>query len=178
MPVRTAPERFETARLRAERSSLAYLELYVPLDQDERVAVWLGGVSTPAEVEQRLALELEHWAEHGYGRWALFDRETGEFVGRGGLRLIEIEGKAEVELGYAIVAERWGQGLATELSEAAVRIGFDDLGLREIVAFTLPDNLRSRRVMEKAGFLYEREFEWRDRPHVLYRIRNGSSSEG
>ena len=77
-----------------------------------------------------------------------------------------------------IVTERWGQGLASELSEAAVRIGFDELGLDEIVAFTLPNNLGSRRVMEKAGFLYEREFEWKGRPHVLYRIRKGSSSEG
>jgi ribosomal-protein-alanine N-acetyltransferase len=157
---------------------MTYLALYVPFEQDERVAVWLGGVSTAEEVEQRLARELEHWTAHGFGRWALFDRETGQFVGRGGLRVVEIEGKAEVELGYAIVAERWGQGLATELSEAAVRIGFDELGLDEIVAFTLPNNLGSRRVMEKAGFLYEREFEWKSRPHVLYRIRKGSSSEG
>jgi RimJ/RimL family protein N-acetyltransferase len=176
--VRTAPGRFETARLRAERSSREHLELYVPFEQDERIATWLGGVRNPAQAEESLARELEHWQAHGFGRWALFDAATGEFVGRGGLRRVEIEGRPEVELGYTIVPERWGQGLATELSEAAVRIGFDQVGLAEIVAFTLPHNLASRRVMAKAGFGYERDFAWKGEPHVLYRIRKGSSSDG
>lgn len=83
-----------------------------------------------------------------------------------------------MELGYAIVAERWGRGLATELGEAAVAIGFRDLDLEEVVAFTLPHNHASRRVMEKLGFAYEREFVWKGLDHVLYRIRRGSSSDG
>jgi RimJ/RimL family protein N-acetyltransferase len=83
-----------------------------------------------------------------------------------------------VELGYAIVAERWGEGLATELGAAAIEIGFRDLDLEEIVAFTLPNNVASRRVMEKLGFAYERNFLWKSKDHVLYRIRRGSSSDG
>jgi ribosomal-protein-alanine N-acetyltransferase len=176
--VRVAPDGFETRRLRAERSHPRHLDLYVPFEQDERVARWLGGISSPGQTQRRLERELEHWRVHGFGRWALFDRVTGEFVGRGGFRRVEVEGRPEVELGYAIVPERWGEGLATELSRAAVGIAFDDLGLTEIVAFTLPDNRASRRVMEKAGFGYERTFQWKRLPHVLYRIRSGSSNDG
>jgi [ribosomal protein S5]-alanine N-acetyltransferase len=176
--VRRAPESFETAHLRAERSHRRHLELYLPFEQDERIAAWLGGTSSPDETRERLERELDHWDERGFGRWALFDKVTGEFVGRGGLREVEIDGRPEVELGYAIVAERWGRGLATELGEAAVGIGFRDLGLDELVAFTLPHNVASRRVMEKLGFAYEREFLWKGFDHALYRIRKGSSSDG
>ena len=78
-------------------------------------------------------------------------------------------GGDEVELAYALRSEYWGRGLATELARAAVAVGFERLGLREIVAFTLPTNRASWRVMEKTGFEYERDFVHRGLPHVIYR---------
>ena len=176
--MRGARQKFETARLRAERSHRRHLALYIPFEQDEQVAAWLGGTSSPQETERRLERELAHWDEHGFGRWVLFEKNTGEFVGRGGLRHADIEGFPVVELGYAIVAERWGEGFATELGTAAVDIGLRDLDLDEIVAFTLPNNAASRRVMEKVGFTYERTFHRKGAEHVLYRIRRGASSDG
>ena len=52
----------------------------------------------------------------------------------------------------------------------AVEVAFEDLDLEEVVAFTLPDNIASRRVMEKAGFAYDRDIQRAGLPHVLYRI--------
>jgi RimJ/RimL family protein N-acetyltransferase len=63
----------------------------------------------------------------------------------------------------------WGQGYATELGAAAVELAFGPLGLDSVVAYTLPHNLASRRVMDKLGFSYEREIVYADLPHVLYR---------
>jgi RimJ/RimL family protein N-acetyltransferase len=103
--------------------------------------------------------------------WLLRDRETGEAVGRGGLQYTYTAGLNDVEAGWAIVPERWGQGLATELAQACVEVAFDQLDLLEIVAFTLPTNLASRRVMEKSGFVYERDIIHVGLPHVLYRRR-------
>jgi ribosomal-protein-alanine N-acetyltransferase len=68
-----------------------------------------------------------------------------------------------------VVADRWNEGFATELARASLQVGFTDLGLAEVIAFTLPDNLASRRVMEKAGFVYDREIIHAGLPHVLYR---------
>ena len=107
---------------------------------------------TEAEVLDGLAAKVEHWDRHGFGMWLLRDRETGEMVGRGGLQYTYTAGLHDVEAGWAIVPERWGQGLATELAQASVEVAFEQLGLLEIVAFTLPTNAASRRVMEKAGF--------------------------
>ena len=63
------------------------------------------------------------------------------------------------------------------MTRAVLAAGFE-LGLPDVVAFTLPENGRSRRVMEKSGLTYDKPIEWAGLPHVLYRIRRGSSSEG
>jgi RimJ/RimL family protein N-acetyltransferase len=98
------------------------------------------------------------------------DRATGKAVGRGAIRRVEIGGSVEVEIGYAVAAEFWGRGLATELG--AWLVGYAERGgLHNLVAFTQPENARSRRVMEKLGFIFEREIDWQNQPHVLYRRR-------
>jgi Acetyltransferase (GNAT) domain len=117
--------------------------------------------------------KVMHWDRYGFGQWLLRERITGAMVGRGGLQLTFVAGCNEVEVGWAIIPERWGQGLATELAVAAVEVAFDDLGVGELVAFTLPDNIASRRVMEKAGFTYERAIVHFGLPHVLYRRTAG-----
>lgn len=171
-------ERIETPRLVGEPFQERHLELLVGFLGDQRVVATLGGMRAEPERRERLIRQLAHWDEHGFGDWIFSDRNAGAFVGRAGLRRVVIEGVDEVEVAYALVPERWGQGLATEMAGAALRFGFDEVGLDEIVAFALTDNLASRRVMEKAGFTYERDFEHAGRPHVLYRIRSGSSSDG
>ena len=70
-------------------------------------------------------------------------------VGRGGLQPTSATGADEVEVAWAIVPERWGQGLATELARACVQIAFDDLELSSVIAYTRPDNLASRRVWRR-----------------------------
>lgn len=92
-------------------------------------------------------------------------------MGGAALRRVVIEGREEVELGYRVAAAWWGHGIATETASALVGVARDRLGLEEIVAFTLPSNLASRRVMEKVGFTYERDIEWAALRHVLYRLR-------
>jgi [ribosomal protein S5]-alanine N-acetyltransferase len=95
---------------------------------------------------------------------------SGRFVGRAGLRNTRVGGGDEVELAYALVAEYWNRGLATEMARAILGLAFERLGVTDLVCFTLPTNLASRRVMEKAGFTYEREVMHAGLPHVLYRI--------
>jgi [ribosomal protein S5]-alanine N-acetyltransferase len=173
-PTARSIERLETARLIYERQRPEHAEELFVLLRDPRVARTLtptGHPPTEAEVIDGLRAKIDHWDRHGFGLWLLRDRATGEMVGRGGLQHTWVGGAGEIEVGWAIVPERWGQGLATELALTSVEVAFNDLGLREIVAFTLPDNLASRRVMEKAGFAYDREVAHVGLPHVLYRAR-------
>jgi RimJ/RimL family protein N-acetyltransferase len=146
-----------------------------PLLSDPRVAATLapnGRAPARGARPAELAVNARHWSEHGFGLWLLRDRETEQMVGRGGLQHTLATGADEVEIGWAIVPERWGQGLATELALACVEISFQQLRLASVIAYTRPDNAASRRVMEKAGMSLEGPFRDHHRlDAVLYRRR-------
>jgi len=164
-------DKFVTARLLAERMTEDHFRDLFLLWQDPRVMATLGGVRSEQVSREKLGQGLDHWNRYGFGIWALREKMTGNFVGHAGLRHLQVDGYPEIDLGYALRAEFWGQGLATEIARAVLSVGFEKLGFATITAMTLPTNLASRRVMEKAGFRYECETVYKDLPHVLYRIR-------
>jgi [ribosomal protein S5]-alanine N-acetyltransferase len=169
-------ERVQTDRLVCERLRVGHLPEVIRLLLDPRVGRTLWAPSEPPTertVINGMAAKLDHWSRYGFGLWLVRDRCSGEMVGRGGLQWTFIANANEIEAGWAIVPERWGQGLGTELAQACVDAAFGPLALPWIVAFTLPDNIPSRRVMEKSGFGYERDVVLAGLRHVLYRASNG-----
>lgn len=78
--------------------------------------------------------------------------------------------RGEVELGYIVEPDQWGRGYAPEMAHAIAEHAFTTLALSELVALTRADNAASRRVMEKVGFAYERDFIEDGVRHVLYRL--------
>ena len=119
------------------------------------------------------------FATNGYGLWAVEVPGEAEFIGYVGLALATFDAHftPAVEVGWRLARNYWGRGFATEAARAAVTDGFDRVGLKEIVSFTVPGNVRSRRVMEKLGMRYAEDFEHPLidpqhplRRHVLYRL--------
>lgn len=168
-------DRLETPRMFGERIQRGHLEELRILLLDPRVArtLWPGR-SEPRDddVIASMNSKVDHWKRFGFGLWLLRDRTTGEMVGRGGLQWTNVEDTHEVEAGWAIVPDRWGEGLATELACSALDVAFGHLGLDQVVALALPENMASRRVMEKSGFAYERDASYAGHRHVLYRARS------
>ena len=160
---------FRTPRLSAERLRPEHVDELNRLHRDPRVMATLGGLRSAAETRRQLRRNLGHWSRHGFGVWMFYAKSDGRFTGRAGLRHVKVGGRAEIELLYALRPEAWGRGLATEMAEAILALGYGDLGLADLVCFTLATNLASKRVMEKAGFIYERDVTYADLPHVLYR---------
>ncbi len=164
-------EAFRTERLVAERLGPAHAAEVRRMHRDPEVMRTLGGLRSDAETATRLREAEEHWERHGFGMWLLRDPADGSFVGRGGLEHTSVEGAPEVQIIYALMPPYWGRGLATELARRCVEVAFGPLDLPDVVAFTLPANRGSRRVMEKAGLRYERDITHAGLPHVLYRRR-------
>jgi [ribosomal protein S5]-alanine N-acetyltransferase len=135
---------------------------------DPRVGATLGGVQDEAWVRKHVASVQQAWARDGVNWWAALDRSTGELVGRGGLNRKVIDDAEELEAGWTVAPERWGQGLATEIGAAAVAYA-RERGRANLISITLPHNVASRRIMEKLDFAYERDIEYAGLPHVLYR---------
>jgi len=135
---------------------------------DPRVARTLGGPQQREQWESFLRKDIAHWEVHDFGAWHAFERSTDQLVGRIGSHVTLVEGVIEVELAWAVHADHWGQGYAAELAAPARDLVFSR-GVSSVVAFTLPDNTASRRVMDKLGMTYERDIVHADEPHVLYR---------
>jgi RimJ/RimL family protein N-acetyltransferase len=135
---------------------------------EPRVAETLGGAQTRQQWESFLRKDVAHWEVHDFGAWHAFERSTDQLVGRIGSHVTLVEGVLEVELAWAVHPDHWGQGYAAELAIPARDLVFSR-GIRSVVAFTLPDNTASRRVMEKLGMTYDRDIVHADLPHVLYR---------
>jgi [ribosomal protein S5]-alanine N-acetyltransferase len=101
-------------------------------------------------------IEFLTWAknyelENGFCRWAVVEKPSGEIIGSCGFaRPHETN---EIELGYLFARKHWSKGYATEIAEAVAEYGFNKLGIREIIALTDLENIASRRVLEKIGFL-------------------------
>lgn len=126
----------------------------------------------------RIQARIDH---HGFGPFAVELIETGAFLGFIGVFIPEFDAHftPAVEIGWRFASEHWGKGLATEGARAALEFAFNTIGLEEVVSFTVPANLRSRRVMEKLGMTHDPRDDF-DHPlmperhplrrHVLYRI--------
>ena len=163
----------DTKRLTGRPPLASDLHLIRVIHSDSRVMATLAADGQPADAVHSattLARMCEHWERHGFGVWMLFEKDGGRFAGYAGIRHIELDGAAEVELLYTIRSDRWGAGYATEAAREALRLGFLSPSPASIVGFTLPHNYRSRAVLEKCGMHFERDIVHAALPHVLYRI--------
>ena len=176
------PREFHTNRLLLRRWRPEDLEPFAALNADPRVVEFLPGPLTRQESDGRAARIEAHFAEHGFGVWAVEVPGVVSFAGFVGLSIPRFQAHFTpcVEIGWRLAAEHWGRGYATEGAKATLAFGYDHLNLDEIVSFTVPDNVRSRRVMEKIGMTHDPAGDFdhpvlpeghRLRRHILYRIR-------
>lgn len=175
----------ETPRLRLRPWIDDDFEPLVSMCADPRVMEFSPSVFSRQQTEAMWRRIQEHFARYGFGPWAM--EVDGKFAGSLGLDWIRFETHFTpcVEIGYRLRPEFWGRGLATEGGQAALRYGFECLELQEIVAFTIPANQKSRRVMEKIGLVFSEEFDHpliaeghAMRRQVLYRISRSAWEAG
>ena len=169
----------QTRRLRLRQWIPADREPFAALNADPRVMQFLPAALTREESDamaDRCQMLIE---QRGWGFWAVELKTTNEFIGFVGLHTpsAELPFSPCVEVGWRLAFRHWGKGYATEAARAAVHVGFDLLGLKEIVAFTAVGNLRSRAVMERLAMRESGTFEHPQVPrgsglerHCLYRL--------
>jgi RimJ/RimL family protein N-acetyltransferase len=166
-------EQWRTERLLARRPEPSDLDGYRALLLDPEVESSLRPAGAPAMGEEgvaaRLAADEDHWEEHDFGPWALFELDGGTFVGRGGLQWATLEDREAVELPWAILAQHWNRGFATEAARAALAWA-RERELQEAVALITADNDASRRVAEKLDMRQEGQTIHGGLPHLVYRL--------
>lgn len=122
-----------------------------------------------------------HFDERGFGLWALAIADTGQFIGFTGLSTPRFPGHfmPAIEIGWRLARSAWGFGYASEAAHCALRFGFEEADLPEIVSFTAIGNVRSQAVMSRIGMTRDPADDFdhplvpegsRLRRHVLYRL--------
>lgn len=119
----------------------------------------------------------EGWDRRGVAPWGVEVLETGELIGHCGLRHVD-ELPGEIEVLYALGRRFWGRGYATEAAGASLRFGFEEVGAPRILAFAMPQNGTSRRVMEKLGMSYLRRARLFGIEAVVYELDRASFDPG
>lgn len=125
-------------------------------------------VKDAAEARERVQERIGLFRARKLGKFPIFLRGTGEFAGTCGLAVYRLEGHEEVELGYRLCLKHWSQGYAREAAAAVLRYGFGDLKLEKIIAFAVPQNRASLKIVEALGFVYQREIIHAELVHRLY----------
>lgn len=125
---------------------------------------------TREEVEEWIARNIRRYASDGYGLWAMVMKSSGELVGDCGLVLQDVDGLRDVEIGYHVHRELWGQGLASEAAPACRDYGFAHLSVPRLISLIRPENVQSRRVAEKNGMAAASQTMRKDLLHLVYAI--------
>ncbi|MGG2399097.1 GNAT family N-acetyltransferase [Pseudomonas sp. SH1-B] len=176
-PIETSTERL---LLRAWRDS--DLPALSALNADAEVMRHFPSPLDAEQSAQLLARMRAHFAEHGFGFWALEKRDGGELIGVTGLARVSFAAPfvPAVEIGWRLARAHWRQGYASEAARAALDVAFEQLALDQVVSFTVPANLPSQAVMRAIGMQRDEAGDFRHpklpgghplQPHVLYRIR-------
>lgn len=158
----------QTPRLILRELTIEDAENFYELNLNPKVVQFTGDVpfQSVSEAEEFLR-NYNPYQEYGYGRWAVIEKESGEFIGWCGLKLEE----KETDIGFRFFEQYWNIGFATESAKACLEYGFNELDLEEIVGRAMKENLASIRVLEKIGLRYVGEMDCALHPGVLYRIR-------
>jgi ribosomal-protein-alanine N-acetyltransferase len=119
----------------SDREVIRYMPRTDPWPE-EVVRRWMNGQDT-------------QWSRHGFGWWALEGKADGQLIGWCGLGTLDET--SEVEVLYLLAQRYWRRGLATEAARASLRRGFEEHGMQEIIGLVHPENVASRRVLEKCG---------------------------
>jgi RimJ/RimL family protein N-acetyltransferase len=177
-----APLSLRTPRLLLREWRDDDLDAFAAMAEDPAVMQYLLPLQRRAASDALAARIRADLTKHGFGLWAVEIPGVKPFVGMVGLAVVGFEAHftPAIEVGWRLAPAYWGQGYATEAAFAAMDHGFHSLDLGEIVAFTVPANMRSRRLMQHLHMTRSRQEDF-DHPrvpeghplkrHFLYRMR-------
>ena len=156
---------------------------YYLLNQDPKVVEFLLKMSSIEQAKEFIENMNHQFHIYGYTVFAVEEKESGELIGFTGLNSPKWSTIFTpcVEIGWRLSSKFWGKGYATEAARAVLDYGFKECALDEILAWTVPANIRSISVMKKIGMEHDinGDFNHPEVPeghkllkHILYRIKS------
>jgi len=144
----------DTPRLHLREFTPSDAALFYELNSDPDVVRYTGdGPFESVEAAEAFIRNYPDYKKNGFGRWLMFTKDTNEFIGWCGLKLVD----GEVDLGYRLRKKHWKKGYASEAAQACLDYGFNQLGMQRIIGRVATENHASIRVLEKMGMTFEKQ---------------------
>jgi len=148
---------------------------FFELDSDPDVHRYLGNkpVENIEQIRETIRYVRQQYVENRIGRWAIIEKNTNNFIGWTGLKLVKESTNNHInyyDLGYRIIKKYWGKGIATETAKASINYGFTKLLLNDIYATANCDNLASNKILNKVGLRLIETFDLKGVNHNWYTI--------
>ena len=185
--MRTALIEFKTRRLALVAWQDRHRATFAEMNRDPQVMRYFPALLTAEQTHAGIDVWTAQFADRGWSNWAVELLDSGEFIGFIGLSVPrrQLPCSPCTEIGWRLKPSAWGHGYATEGAMACLRVGFDRLGLEEIVSFTTLTNLPSIAVMQRIGMTNtNQDFEHPGvpeghplRPHCLYKVTRAQWQE-
>lgn len=158
----------ETARLRLREFTMNDADAMEAVLGDPVAMQYYPAPFDRKGVEAWIEKNMARYQRDGHSLWAMLSKDTGELIGDCGCAMQEVGGRNEVEIGYHVRRDRWGNGYATEAARACMEYAFTKLGVKRVISMIRPENVPSRRVAEKNGLTCEKIVFWHGYDHCIY----------
>lgn len=158
----------ETARLQLRKFTLDDVAALEAVLGDPVAMQWYPAPLNREGVRSWIEGNLRRYQNDGHGLWAMVLKSSGEVIGDCGCVMQEVENRREVEVGYHVRRDLWGNGYATEAARACMDYAFQEIGTRRVISMIRPENHNSLRVAEKNGLTCEKVVFWRGYDHCIY----------
>jgi len=143
--------------------------------QDEEVMYAYEGAFDDAQVQNWLERQINNYAIHGFGLWAVLLKESDEMIGQCGLTMQDYDGRQVLEVGYSFKKAFWHKGYATEAAIACKAWAFERLGAPEVFSIVRDTNIASQRVAIRNGMTvtgqFVKHYRGVDMPHLVFSAR-------
>lgn len=123
-----------------------------------------------AGAREWLDRQMRRYRSHGYGKWLLLEKSTGQPVGQVGLAPQVVDEMEETEIGYLIQKAFWRRGYATEAATAVRDYAFQKLSKDHVISLIRPVNIPSQGVAEKIGMRPDRVTMFAGLEHIVFKI--------
>lgn len=130
------------------------------------------GLNSNIEISTHMITkQLERYENNRFGLQVIIDKKTNDFIGLCGLLSQEVDGKSEIEVGYHLFKQYWGQGYAPEAAKLFIDYAFKNNLTASVISVIDTENIKSQRVAEKNGLTIDKKTKWLDDEEVyIYRI--------